>query len=140
MPRKGRPKCLRIVKDKPKADYFKPRGVPLKNLDSVTLKLEEMEAMRLVDLKGFEHKKAAEEMKVSRRTLARDLKKGRKELVEALVEGKAIEIRGGFFATEDRIFLCRECGHEWVSQPGKGRPDGCPDCGEKDIQRRVQDE
>ncbi len=138
MSKKGRPKCLRIVKDKPRVDYFKPRGVPLKNLDSITLGLEEIEAMRLVDLVGLEQKKAAKEMKISRRTLARDLKRGRKGVVEALIEGKAIEIGGGFFATEDRIFLCRECGHEWVFQPGAGRPDKCPTCGDRDIHRRIQ--
>ncbi|OYT27868.1 MAG: hypothetical protein B6U97_00200 [Candidatus Altiarchaeales archaeon ex4484_96] len=138
MHRKGRPKCIRIVKDKPGIDYFKPRGTPLNKLKSVILSIEEIEAMRLVDLEGLEQEKAAKEMKVSRRTLARDLKRGRKKTVEALVEGKAIEIRGGFFATEDGVFICRECSHEWVAPSGEGKPTRCPECDVKDIRRMIQ--
>ena len=94
---RGRPKCFRLVKGVPDFDYFKPRGVPLTNLEVVRLKVEELEAMRLVDNLGLEQEKAAERMKVSRRTLSRELKSGRKKLTEALLNGKAIEIKGGFF-------------------------------------------
>jgi predicted DNA-binding protein (UPF0251 family) len=54
-----------------------------------------MEAIRLVDLLQLDLEHAAESMKVSRRTLSRDLKKGRMKLAESLVIGKAVVVKGG---------------------------------------------
>ncbi len=51
--------------------------------------------MRLVDLIGLPHDEAAARMGVSRKTLWRDLTAARRRLVEALVNGWAIQIAGG---------------------------------------------
>jgi predicted DNA-binding protein (UPF0251 family) len=59
------------------------------------LSVEEVEALRLVDLLGLSHDEAASRMGVSRKTLWRDLTTARRRLVEALVNGWAIQISGG---------------------------------------------
>ncbi len=56
------------------------------------LKPEELEALRLVDLLDYDQETAAEHMGISRKTLWRDLHEGRKKVVEALVEGKRLEM------------------------------------------------
>jgi len=100
MATKGRPRCLRAVKGIPEVDYFKPRGIPMMELEVNSLKVEELEAIRLVDLEGLEQEDAATKMGVSRRTLARELESARRKVVEALIQGKAIEIKGGFYKTK----------------------------------------
>jgi hypothetical protein len=57
--------------------------------------VEEVEALRLVDLLGMAHEEAAGMMGVSRKTLWRDLTSARRKLVEALINGWAIQISGG---------------------------------------------
>ncbi len=59
------------------------------------MSVEEVEALRLVDLIGLPHDEAAARMGVSRKTLWRDLTAARRRLVEALVNGWAIQIAGG---------------------------------------------
>ncbi|ODS36677.1 MAG: hypothetical protein A7316_02525 [Candidatus Altiarchaeales archaeon WOR_SM1_86-2] len=98
---RGRPRCLRNVSGIPDVDYFKPRGIPLVDLEAVRLSVEELEAIRLVDFEGLEHEEAAKRVNVSRKTLWRDLKSGRKKVVDALINGKAIEIKGGSFVVKD---------------------------------------
>jgi len=71
------------------------------DLEAVRLSVEELEAIRLVDFEGLEHEEAAKRVNVSRKTLWRDLKSGRKKVVDALINGKAIEIKGGSFVVKD---------------------------------------
>lgn len=58
------------------------------------LEPEELEALRLVDLLHYDQESAAVQMGVSRKTLWRDLHAGRKKVVEALIEGKRLEMAG----------------------------------------------
>jgi len=44
---------------------------------------------------GMEQEDAANKMGVSRRTLWKDLKSARKKIVDALVNGKIVEMHGG---------------------------------------------
>ncbi len=64
----------------------------------VRISIEEVEALRLVDLLGLTQGEAAQRMGVSRRTLWRDLSSARRKLVEALINGWAIQISGGDYA------------------------------------------
>ena len=66
-----RPKKCRHIKCKLNAYYFKPRGVPLADLEDVILSSDELEAIRLADYTGLYHDKAAAEMKISRATFGR---------------------------------------------------------------------
>jgi predicted DNA-binding protein (UPF0251 family)/DNA-directed RNA polymerase subunit RPC12/RpoP len=114
----------------PNAVYFKPRGIPVRDLEVVELTLNELEAARLVDLEGLEQEEAAHRMGISRRTFWIDLKNARYKIIDALVNGKAIEIKGGSFVLdESRTFECESCLHRWQSPFGTGRPLKCPKCG-----------
>lgn len=93
---KGRPKKYRIVKKDPKIVRFSPRGRPGRP-DEIDLKMEEFEAIRLIDHLGLQQQEAAKSMRVSQQTLSRILIKARKSLSEALIKGKIIKIQGGFY-------------------------------------------
>jgi predicted DNA-binding protein (UPF0251 family) len=132
----SRPRLNRCVRNLPSANFFKPRGIPLKNLEYITLKVEELEAIRLVDLKGLTQDEAANMMGISRKTLWRDLESARRKIAEALVEGKAIEIQGGNYQLANtRTFTCFSCEHEWEEPFGTGRIEICPACGSQNIER-----
>ena len=76
----------------PNITYFKPRAVPLSILEEVDLGVDELEALRLCDLKTLSQAKAAEKMGISQSTLGRILTSARKKIAEALIKGKAIKI------------------------------------------------
>ena len=59
----------------------------------VELNSEEMEAMRLKNMKDLDQNECAEKMKTSQSTFQRILSSAYKKITEALVEGKAIEIK-----------------------------------------------
>jgi len=77
----------------PNITYFKPRAVPLSILEEIDLGVDELEAIRLCDLKGLSQVKAAKKMKISQSTLGRILASANKKVAEALIKGKAIKIR-----------------------------------------------
>jgi len=87
-----RPKKDRCVKCKLDACYFKPRGIPLSDLEEMTLDLDEIEALRLADYEGLYHEDAAVKMKISRQTFGRILNAARRKVAECLVKGKALKI------------------------------------------------
>jgi len=76
----------------PDVTYFKPRAIPLQLLEEIDLDIDELEAIRLCDLKGLEQTEAAQEMNISRSTLQRIISSARKKIAEALIMGKAIKI------------------------------------------------
>lgn len=86
-----RPVKTRFIEKKPRIHKFSPRGRRGRP-DYVVLKLEEYEALRLVDLKGFKQAEAAKSMMISRQTFGRILKKGRLCISDALINGKIIKI------------------------------------------------
>lgn len=92
-----RPPKDRWVAFNPDVCYFKPRGVPLVNLEEVHLTLDECEALRLADLLNLSQAEGGRQMGVSRATFGRILQQARRRVSEALVEGKAIRIAGGCY-------------------------------------------
>ena len=89
MPRPIKPRFLGF---NPNVTYFKPRAVPLRMLEEVDLKMDELEAIRLCDFKNLGQVEAAKKMKISQSTLQRLLESARKKVASAIVEGKAIKI------------------------------------------------
>lgn len=85
-------KKLRFCRCFDKADYFKPRGIPLDTLQVNELALDELEATRLCDLEELTQEMAAEKMKISTSTLQRLLYSGRKKIIDALCNSKALKI------------------------------------------------
>lgn len=90
-----RPTNCRKVKSEFSYTYFKPRGVPMSELEELTLSIDELEALRLTNLEELYQDAAAERMGVSRQTLGNTLKSARKKITDALVNGKAISIARG---------------------------------------------
>ena len=72
---------------------YAPLGLRKGNLETVTIDLDEFEALRLVDLEGLSQIEASDEMQVSRATLQRLLLKGRKKTVDAILSNKIMEIK-----------------------------------------------
>ena len=89
-----RPCRYRKVGVDPDITYFKPRAIPLTELEEVSLRLDELEALRLADLEELYHEEAAKKMGVSRQTFDRILIKAHKVIADAIVNGKAIQIQG----------------------------------------------
>ena len=127
----ARPQKDRLVTCDPTISYFKPRGVPLREMDEVRLTIDQMEAIRLADLEGLSHEEAGQKMGVSRATFGRIVQRARHVVAEALIHGKAILLEGGNYQVRQgpRNFVCQECGHRWESACGAGRPNQCPACG-----------
>jgi predicted DNA-binding protein (UPF0251 family)/predicted Fe-Mo cluster-binding NifX family protein len=82
----------------PKVNYFKPRGVPLRDLAEVTLSVEGLEALRLAEIAGLEQEEAARVMNISRQTFGRVLSAARRAVARAVVLGQALRIEGGDYA------------------------------------------
>lgn len=128
MPRPIKPK---LVKEAPKADYYKPRGIPLGQLEETLMRVEELEALRLVDLEGMYQEDAAREMGISRQTLQRMVTEARAKLIDAIYAGKAVRIEGGTYIMQEGAgrYRCGRCGD--IIAPGYGRRRKgwkCPSC------------
>jgi predicted DNA-binding protein (UPF0251 family) len=128
-----RPKCRRVAYI-PEVTYFKPAGIPLRDLEEVRISIEEAEALRLKDLEGLEQEQGAEKMNISRPTFQRMLASARQKVADAILNGKAIMIEGGNFEMTWRRFRCRG-GHEWeLETPVAVPPVICPECSTHDVQ------
>jgi predicted DNA-binding protein (UPF0251 family) len=92
-----RPKKSRVILQEPEFTYFKPRAVPLRELEEVHISVDEFEAIRLKDHLGLGQTEVAKKMGLSQPSLHRLLKSARQKIASALVEGKAIRIRGGIY-------------------------------------------
>ena len=90
-----RPENIREIDNHPPVTWFKPAGMPMRNLEEVVITLDEIEAIRLADAEGLYHEQVAEQMKVSRQTVGRILASARGKIADALVNGKAMRIEGG---------------------------------------------
>jgi len=90
-----RPVCCRRIGFAPGVRYFKPRGIPLTELEEVILGMDELEAVRLADLEGLYQEQAAERMEISRQTFGRIIEMAHRKISDALVNGKALRIEGG---------------------------------------------
>jgi len=91
MVQKGRPKKQRFIQYNPKIYYFSPRGKPGRP-EEITLGIDELEALRLADFQGLKQSESAKNMGISQQTFSRILRKARKTLADALINGKIIKI------------------------------------------------
>jgi uncharacterized protein len=93
----GRHPLCRRVSSLPSVTFFKPAGIPLRELEEVCLSVEELEAVRLKDIEDLDQEQCAAKMNISRSTFVRILDSARKKMADALISGKAIRIEGGHF-------------------------------------------
>ena len=123
-----RPCCRRQITGNPRCASFRPEGDAESPGGEVALALDELEALRLVDLLGHYQEEAAGEMGVSRQTLGRILEKARRITADALVNGKTLRIGGG--SVEIRpggVAVCPRCRRKGRLAGRNGS--GCPLCG-----------
>ena len=90
-----RPKKTRWIKCIPGERCFRPKCKTIKQLEGVTVSLDEFEAIRLSDLEGLTQEQISKKMKVHRSTVARILQSAHLKVADALVNIKAIKIEGG---------------------------------------------
>jgi predicted DNA-binding protein (UPF0251 family) len=104
-----RPFKFRYIRCEPDVRYFKPRRTPLSKLDEVNLTVDEFESIRLADIEGLYQDEAAKEMNGSRHTFGNTVKSAHRKTADALVQGKTIKIKGGFYQmAEMKKFRCYE--------------------------------
>jgi len=72
-----------------------PEGCP--RIQAVSITLEELEAVRLVDLLELDQEEAAFYMGISRKAFWNDLMNARKKIAAALVYGMGLRIEGGSY-------------------------------------------
>ena len=87
-----RPRLRRRIRFNPEVTYYKPLGVPMRFLEEIELTNEEVEALRLKNIKDLDQIECARRMKTSQSTFQRILSSAYKKITEALIEGKAIKI------------------------------------------------
>ena len=87
-----RPRLCRRIRFNPNVRYFKPQGVPMIDLEVINLTTEEVEALRLKNIKDLDQNECAKLMKTSQSTFQRILSSAYKKITKALIEGKAIKI------------------------------------------------
>lgn len=129
MPRK---RCCGRIEDYPVGQRFISDQPGEQRI--TTLGIEEVEALRLKDVSGFDQETCAQEMGLTRPTFQRILQNARKKVATALVEGQTIIIEGGNYQMKNRVFECVDCSEVWevapCSEGGKhGYEIACPKCG-----------
>ena len=88
----ARPRKYRRISINPPVRFYKPQGIPMRQLRVVSLMEEELEALSLADVKEMDHESAAVLMNVSRPTFSRILAQAHKAVATALVNGAALRI------------------------------------------------
>lgn len=89
-------KC-RFVGFYPPFVNFRPEGSGFQHQETIIVKVEEIEAIRLKDYLKLEQEEGARRMRISRPTFQRILGEARFKIADALLNGKAIKIEGGDF-------------------------------------------
>ena len=90
----ARPMICRKVSCDVTAKYFKPQGIPMRDLEEIAMELDEIEAIRLADLEGLYQVDAAARMGVSRQTFGNIIARAHQKVASALLGGKALRIAG----------------------------------------------
>jgi hypothetical protein len=136
-PKRGRPRTRRRIASGSSPRCYGPQCNLPGNRDIVEVLPEELEVLKLVDLMGYEQEEAAVILGVSRRTAWRDLHEARRKVVDALVNGKGIQISGCLLQSQGRCprlndEICIKAGENTCPKKWdrKTIPVGNPDCEE----------
>ena len=87
-----RRRCRRKIRFNFREIYFKPRGVPLAQLDEVSISEDELEALRLRYIEKLDQHESAKKMGISQSQYQRDIVWAFEKITKALIEGLAIKI------------------------------------------------
>ncbi len=89
----SRPKKPRRLGFRPGVRYFKPQGVPLKQLNEIVLLPDELEALKLYESDNLSQIEAAVKMEISQPTFARILGSAYHKISLAVLKGEAIRLQ-----------------------------------------------
>lgn len=89
---KDRRRRARCIGWRPAHTCFKPCGVRGRRLETITLRADEFEALRLMDYEGLYQDECAQRMGISRTTLSRSVTHARRKVTDALLNGKTLRI------------------------------------------------
>ena len=128
----ARPKNNRIVKTPPIYSEFKPIGVRRSELRTISLSLDEYEAIRLADNIGLSHLEASEEMNISRSTFSRLIDGARNKMAAFLIKGLFLQIEGGNIHFDSDSVKCNNCGALTSISMGTEVLE-CPKCKSTDL-------
>jgi len=131
-----RPRNPRIIRCDPIQTYFKPRGIPLKDIvDVVDITLEELETIRLSDMEGLSQTEVGKKMNISQSTVSRHLEEAHRKLAKALVLGFAIRI-----SNPVDFFHCDHCGHTWRITEDLATVQQCENCKSTEFHTHIHSE
>ncbi len=106
MPRRKRNRRIQVP---PVIKGMSVYGVRGRKSNEVVLRLEEYEAIRLLDYQNLTQEQAAVHMDVSRPTLTRIYEEARNKVATAFVEGRDIIFRGGDIYFDESWHKCQNC-------------------------------
>ncbi|MDI6880674.1 MAG: DUF134 domain-containing protein [Desulfitobacteriaceae bacterium] len=99
--------------------------------EEIQVKVEELEAMRLKDIEELTQEECAERMHVSRQTFQNILDRARQKVTAALIEEKAISVKGGNFTKNICSVTCQSCGSKMLTALEEIKE--CKHCGSSNI-------
>jgi predicted DNA-binding protein (UPF0251 family) len=106
MPRPPKP---RTICHTPEYLVYGPKGKRANSIEKLSLLIDELETIRLIDYLGYTQEEASVQMNVARTTVQRIYNDARKKLASSLIDGKIIVIEGGEFTIcEDDCEKCLE--------------------------------
>jgi len=123
----------RRIASPPRFSNYKPSGIPRRNLDQITITIDEFEAFRLADYEGHDHLEASVQMQISRPTFSRLIEKARSKIAHAIVDGLELVIEGGNIDFSQGMHRCRDCGEEHIHAINQTIAD-CPECGSDNVE------
>jgi predicted DNA-binding protein (UPF0251 family) len=89
---RGRGRRARCIGFHPNFTCFKPCGVRGRALETLDLRVDELEALRLMDYEGLYQEECAQRMGISRTTFSRMVAEARRKVADALLHGKRLLI------------------------------------------------
>jgi predicted DNA-binding protein (UPF0251 family) len=112
----ARPEKLRRIRCCTASYYFKPKGIPMGDLEEIYLASDELEAIRLADRDELFQEEAALKMNISRATFGRILVRAHKKIADAIISGKAIRISEELplVLKEKSNTVCKKCGRQSI--------------------------
>ena len=73
-------------------NLFKPRDIPVRELEIITVSVDEIMAIKMKDIEGLQQIEIAEKMSISQSTLARTLAQAHQKIALALINGYCIKL------------------------------------------------
>ena len=128
-----RPCMMRTVQCNPQAMSFVPCGTHGNDLNTVSLTLDELEAIRLADYDGLYQEQAAAKMNISRQTFGNIIASAHRKVADFTINSQRLTVGGGAVEIARCTFVCNSCSHKWYIARGSVRPDKCPQCSGNDI-------